>query len=168
VPFRVALVQFDHAVAHRLQKPPIVGNHHERKIHPRHELLQPKNARHVQVVGGFVQKEQVRPAHHLGEDRQPFPPPAGQRFHPLFRGETRPRQSVLHADVNFIVLQILTLERARELGLKGGVLPVGETVLLGQITHAEAAPHGPFPVVGFFNPGQDLKQGGFSGPRSAQ
>jgi len=51
--------QFPGPVAHRVQEPAVVG-HRDQRLRPRGQVLgQPVDSLDVQVVGGFVQEQQV-------------------------------------------------------------------------------------------------------------
>jgi hypothetical protein len=56
-------VQLQHACGHSIEKAPVVGNDHHRPPVVGDQFLQPQDAVDVQMVGGLVQKPQVRLAH---------------------------------------------------------------------------------------------------------
>ena len=83
-----ALVAVDHAVvdlpgllAHRVEEPPVVGDHDQRRRQRDQVLGQPGHGLHVEVVGGLVEDDQVvLVQQQLGERAAP-PLAAGQPDH---------------------------------------------------------------------------------------
>jgi hypothetical protein len=161
----VAAVQLYDAVADALEEVPVMGHDEEGKGEAGQEPLQPQHALQVQVVGGFVEEQQVGLAYGLRQDGQPLAPAAGKGGH-LFvgLGEAGPLHAGVDARLRLVGLQPQVLQRLlqalphRQAGR--GVL---HPVLLGEVAHAQAAARRQAAGVGRLLAGQYFQKCGFAG-----
>ena len=72
VEIQFALFQFQHTVADRFQKIPIVGHQQQGRFLVAKPVLQPFDGVQIQVVGGFVQQNQVGFGDHHGGQGNPL------------------------------------------------------------------------------------------------
>ena len=85
----VVLVQLDHARHHPFEEGPVVAHQRDARVEPGDETLEALQAVEVQVVGRFVEEEDVEPAQ---QDRRQLDPgrlPTGQRHHRLHEQRCR-------------------------------------------------------------------------------
>ena len=88
------MLQAENAVGHAVEKFAVVGNDQQRAGIRQQPALQPQHGVEVEMVGGFVQQQNVRRTHERLRQRQPHPPTAGKRVYGpglVFRGEPETR-----------------------------------------------------------------------------
>lgn len=73
-------IEFDDAVGNFLEKHPVVGNRYGGKGGSREKTFQPKNAFHVEMVGGLIKKEEIRLPQKLPRERHSLFPASGKLF----------------------------------------------------------------------------------------
>ncbi len=77
---RVGPVQFSHVGGDVLQEVPIVTDNHTAEGSVLEQLLEPNDARQVEMVGGLVEQQQIGCLHNGRRNRQPLAPAAGERL----------------------------------------------------------------------------------------
>jgi hypothetical protein len=105
-------LQLRDPVHHAVEKVPVVGDDHHRPLVSREEVLDPLEGLEVQVVGRFVQQEQVRRLEQESAQGDPHSPTArqrGQRGVELVGREAQPAQDRLGARVQAVAAQRLVL-----------------------------------------------------------
>ena len=100
VAHQLGMVEMQDGFRHRVQELGVVGDQHHRAGIGRQPFLQPQHGVQVQVVGGFVQQQQLGRRHQRARQRQAHAPAAGvalHRLHPFLRLEAQAGQQLLGA-----------------------------------------------------------------------
>ena len=109
-----------------------MGDHHHRAAVRGQPRLQPGRAARVQVVGGFVQEQDVRGIGEHAGQRHPFLLPAGeraQRPHPVQPAQAEPVQRRLHPGFRGVAFPELVLRLQVSVALQFVRFRAGQPVL---------------------------------------
>ena len=79
------LIEMGDVVGDVIQHIAVVGNQQQRSRISPQPLFQPQHCVKVQVIGGFVEQQQIGAAHQRPRQIQPHPPAAGKFRHRLFQ-----------------------------------------------------------------------------------
>ncbi len=105
---RVDLVDFQNLVGHRAQKGTVVCRHQVTEIRRAQQALQPQDAGEIQMVGRFVQQQQVGFEGQFPRQTQPFAPTARQFLrHQVVVVEADPGEVNGRAGFPLVVLEVL-------------------------------------------------------------
>ena len=105
-----APLRFHDLVADPIQEGPVVADHHQRAGLADQVPLQPLDGFNIQVVGGFVQQQQIRLLQQHLAQGDPHLPAAGVVAHQLFcslRREADRGQQLVDAGIEFVAVQAL-------------------------------------------------------------
>jgi hypothetical protein len=121
---QLAVLEGQNAGANGVQKIAIMRNQHQRTLIAQQPALQPGHGIDIQVVGGFIQQQQVRWTHQCSGQIQAHAPATGKVIHgALFvaTGEAQPGEQLGRACVCLPGAQLIQLVMG--LGDSGRIMP---------------------------------------------
>jgi len=148
---RHAAVQPDGGLRQPFQEAAVVADQHQGGAGPLELGFQPFDGRQVQVVGRFVEQQDIRRRRQYARERRTARLAAGQPRRLLGPRQAQLRQQVLGA-VGIVA------RRQPRLDVGKGRRELRKVRLLGQIAHGGAWLHEPLPGVGLDEAGGDLEQ----------
>ena len=131
---QVAAIQFEDAGGQGLEEGAVVGDEQHGARIAAQGVFQPGDGADVQVVGGFVEQQQIRLGHQrLGQQHAP-PPAAGQFGEGLFRRQLQPAQGAFHQLLQAPAIAglqlLLDVHEPLHIQFAAGVL--GQVMVLGE------------------------------------
>ncbi|VVN49389.1 hypothetical protein PS639_06357 [Pseudomonas fluorescens] len=119
----LALIDVGHVIDHGIEEVAVVGNQHQGAGIAFKPLFEPDDGVEVQVVGRFVEQQQVRGAHQSLRQIQTHPPATGEisylSIH-LIVGEPQTRQQLARPGIGGVTVG--TVEFSVQAGLSGTVM----------------------------------------------
>ena len=161
--------QFDDAFGGLFEEGPVVGDEDHRTLRSAHPLLQPLHPFQVEVVGGFIQEQQVRFSGDPRRQGHPLPPAPREHtkrgfLHRLSKAQLRERNTSPVFGVGAV--RGIVVGHGRTDDLDGRRLH-GVVVHLTDVDGSGAARHEDLSRVRLIQPGKHFQQGGLARPVGA-